>query len=243
MTTANVLTTCLPYDIKVYFDETIAHCAKVLKLTDIEYKCWYVVRNREILNAKVRIVVESQQKFVQATFQHGHSNVSLINALDKNFPIIFDGFMCENDESLTVPFNVSRVRALRPECKLNVKKMASVMGSETLLKMYLHEAINLKRSLFNRNHLDIHTVSDSELELLLKLSDVSQFSHTDVIHCNKTTSNINFMLDNVDRRSNKLKEKKKLINVSRWAPIDCTTGELIMCVDFVFVFNEGDWVV
>lgn len=154
----------------------------------------------------VRVSIDSNNRLIQANFQHDEKCVSVVNARNCKLPVMFDGFVSPDDEACTTPFRITRLKSLPEEHNLNVRQMVKAMQSDTLLKINIYEAIVTNEHIQKKWYKNLW------------------FTSSAVHHLADTK----FTIWTNDAR------RKRKINQSRWAPVECDEGALILSLELVF---------
>nr|ABY84884.1 unknown protein [Spodoptera litura nucleopolyhedrovirus]ABY84890.1 unknown protein [Spodoptera litura nucleopolyhedrovirus] len=209
-----------------------------LKNKTIVYTYTIEYSGRDDCKRAVVVKVDSEDRFLQATFKCEHRHVAVVNATNKSLPIKFDGFIDhETDDSKTRPFVVYHLNSLVEDHRgVGVKRMAKAMSADTRLMMYLNEAImpesrarnawymkflpsSSSSSSSKRHRLDSETLNKAELELsrdIFETDDESDNEHDDNLVVRDSSSKAN--------------------NFTNWASVDCRTGPRIATVELLFHF-------
>lgn len=219
--------------------------------------CKYVIKN-ENAQKRITISMDSNNRFIQATFDTCAGHTSVVNADDKQKPLIFDGLPSPQDETYTVPFVVSRYKALSENHGLKVKDMARAMSGETLITIYVNEAIidTTKKRWYNNlwffaangggggggNGKNGSENKNKNCSLDDNTSIVSLDTETgdddDDMNCHENYLMSKLKSSNRKRAAGGFEEKlQRKKNNSLWAPVYCVaTGPLLLTVDLIFVF-------
>ncbi|AGR56883.1 ac17 [Hemileuca sp. nucleopolyhedrovirus] len=206
--------------------------------------------NRCVINPKIRVgvKVESNNKYIQATFASPPRHVCIVNAIDARMPCMFDGFPNDEDESQTVPFYLSKLNPLNDNNGLiNVKEIAKAMESNVLLKIFVNEASicdKLKyKKWYNRlwfknvittqdnrekNGNDDVIFVDHEMQLISELLYINKRASTNF-------ANNYICYNHQDHYNNK---NKDITSSNIWAPVECKTGPLLLTIDLIFEFKN-----
>ncbi|AAL01801.1 unknown [Spodoptera litura nucleopolyhedrovirus] len=190
---------------------------------------------RDDCKRTVVVKVDSEDRFLQATFKCEHRHVAIVNATNKSLPIKFDGFVdYETDDSKTKPFTIHHLNSLAEDHRgVGVKRMAKAMSGDTRLMMYLNEAIMPQPKTHNawymkflpsssssckRHRFDSETLAKAELELCKDIFETDDES------------------DNDDDYLVVRDSSSKANNFTHWASVDCRTGPRIATVELLFHF-------
>ncbi|ACF05408.1 hypothetical protein [Adoxophyes orana nucleopolyhedrovirus] len=194
---------------------TLKTCNYLNKTVVIHYKVPLYQVN------KLKIEIDSNGTYVQATFQYLEKYVSIVNARDRHDKIVFDGFSNPEDEAKTCPFIFSRFKQLKENHRLNVVDMAKRMEGDTIVYVYLNEAI-MTESLLSKWY----------SRLWFKNAENDKQNETTVDHDHSLLEIINSRINEEPYCEYNLCNTS---NNTQWAPVECKTGASLW--EFRLVFN------
>ncbi|ACI47398.1 unknown [Spodoptera litura nucleopolyhedrovirus II] len=157
----------------------------------------------------IKVTLDSQNSLLQAVFQCEDRIMCIVNARDASQPIVFDGFVDEqDDECKTKMFCVGALKELNEEHGLCVRDMVRAMESPTILHIYVNEA-------------KISTDPHKNINLANCISDNG--AHFDDL--------INRLRANSEMTQRRRRPTKS--NLTRWAPVSCKTGRHLLTATII----------
>ncbi|QYC92726.1 AC17 [Trabala vishnou gigantina nucleopolyhedrovirus] len=199
-------------------------------------------------NARVRVQVDSDNRYIQSTFVCSPKHISIVNANDRRSPCIFDGFVSEEDESVTQPFKVTRLHSLRENHGLNVHDMAKAMEQNVILTIFINEAHVFKKTKWYTRIWLVDAILANNID---ENDDKIHKNYANCISGGDINKN-DIHDDQYDDETQLIAQVKNTIaksdtlfvsannnnnhNKSMWAPIECQTGKFIVTVQIKFIF-------
>ncbi|QEI03430.1 hypothetical protein [Spodoptera cosmioides nucleopolyhedrovirus] len=169
----------------------------------------------------VKVTLDSRNTHLQAVFQCDDRIMCVVNARDKRQPIMFDGFVDEHeDECKTKKFCVGTLKELDDEHGLCVRDMVRAMESPTILHVYVNEA-----------KISTTKISSSS-------SSSSKKKNCNLANCiNDNGVHLDELIHRL--RANTIASPpqwrwRAKSNNTRWAPVSCKTGRLLLTATITF---------
>ncbi|QHB21797.1 ac17 [Artaxa digramma nucleopolyhedrovirus] len=113
----------------------------------------FCVSNKEKGLARVRVNVQSDNKYIQTTFVSSPRHVCIVNAKDRKSDCTFDGFPSRDDECRTLSFVAARVNPLKDGAgRQSVRNIVAAMEKNVCIRLFINEAIvdNVKHKWYHR---------------------------------------------------------------------------------------------
>ncbi|WBB27190.1 hypothetical protein [Mythimna sequax nucleopolyhedrovirus] len=203
-------------DVETPFVSVVADCKNRI----VTYK-YHISTTTLTARLKVKLDTDHSTR-LQAVFKCRQESVCIVNALEQ--PLIFDGFVDNEDESRTNEFLIkNNLNALKPDHGLRVREMARAMESPTILQIFVNEAIFANKSIYYPFHLAIGTKEEEEEE-----------EEDDTV---ELYSLLDRMKSDYDGDKQLAQLRRGQITNSLWAPVSCKTGRHLLTIRLKFLFT------
>lgn len=176
----------------------------------------------------VKVTLDSRNTHLQAVFQCDDRIMCVVNARDRRQPIVFDGFVDENeDECKTKKFCVGTLKELNDEHGLCVRDMVRVMESPTILHVYVNEAK------ISTTTTTPSLSSSSSLLLSKNNHNLATCIYDNGVHLDELIHRLRENTISTSSSSQRQRRRAKSNN-TRWAPVSCKTGRLLLTATITF---------